>query len=299
MAYRHVLRRSRPIKVPVNGELVYINIDEDIDLNHREEGPLKIRCEGPNGLKTGSVVGMLQQLGLSAEEILRLRQEGVLQLIDFNNIGAAWEPFDRTPYDEEPEPEDEPPANSSPELTTPSIAELSQPLEATLEELANFDKVPPEKSMELAERVQRRLEWETLKEQCREEIAWLLENLEKANSARRCDHIKPDGSNCRAPALKDQNFCHWHSETRALRRATKQAGEVDMPVLEDRVGVQLGIMHVCDLLTNKAIDPYTARVLFQGLRLAERTLNKKNFLPPSPDLWKASELAARYAREQD
>ena len=73
-----------------------------------------------------------------------------------------------------------------------------------------------------------------------------------------------------------------------------------MPVLEDRVGIQLGIMRVCDLLTSNTIDPYTARVLFQGLRLAERTLNKENFLPPALDFWKRAEITARKeAREQD
>ena len=139
-----------------------------------------------------------------------------------------------------------------------------------------------------------------LKEESREQIAWFLENIKKANVAPRCAHIKPDGSPCGSPALKDQNFCHWHSETRAVRRATKQGAEVEMPLLEDRVGIQLGIMRVCDLLTSKTIDPYTARVLFQGLRLAERTLNKENFLPPALDFWKRAEITARKeAREQD
>lgn len=293
MRYRHVLRRGRSIKLPVNGELVYIDIDEDIDLNHRDEGPLKVRCEGPDGLKTGSVVGMLQQLGLSGEEILRLRQEGVLQLIDFNNIGAPWEPFDRASYDEEPEEPDEP-ASSSAEPTNPSIAEeLSQPLEAVMEELANYDQRPPEKTLEVLERVKRRLEWEALKEQSREEIAWFLDNLAKANTAPRCAHIKPDGSTCGSPAVKDDSFCHWHSETRALRRARKPAEELELPVLEDRFGLQLGIMRVCDLLTNKTIDPYTARVLFQGLRLAERTLNKRNALPRKQGPCKTAEEPAK------
>ena len=259
-----------------------------------------MRCEGPNGLKTGSVVGMLQQLGLSAEEILRLQQEGVLQLVDFCNIGAPWEPFDRSLYDEEPEEPDEPdePANSSSEPTHRSIAELSQPLEATLEELANFHQVPPEKALETLERLKRRLHWEALKEGYREQIAWFLQNLEKANTAPRCAHIKPDGSNCRAPALKDENFCHWHSETRAQLQATKQAGNVGIPVLEDRVGIQLGVMRVCDLLTSKTIDPYTARVLFQGLRLAERILNKANALPEQLNPWNAPErIAMKEANE--
>lgn len=289
-----MLRTGRLITLSLNGEEVDIDIDEDVDLNHRDE-PLKVRCEGPNGLKTGSVVGMLQQLGLSAEDILRLRQEGVLQPIDFNRIGAPWEPFDPSLYDEEPEPPAKSTSPSADSTKSSMTEELSQPLEAVMEELANYDERPPEKTLELLERVKRRLEWETLKEQSREEIAWFLENLEKANSATRCAHIKPDGSGCRAPAIKGENYCHWHTQTLALRRETKETAPVKMPVLEDRFGLQLGIMRVCDLLTSKAIDPYTARVLFQGLRLAERTLNKANTLPEKVELWKAkaAEQAAR------
>jgi len=283
MARRKVkrLRLQKTLEVPVNGENVRIHIDRDLDLDRRDLGPIKIRCEA-NGLRTGSVIDMLEQLGLSQAEIAEMRRKGVLNRWDFNNIGAPWEPWEPELYYDEPD---------HPAVLTPT--ELSRPLEETLDDLAHFDQLPPEETFDILQRAKLRLEWEALKEQSREEIAWFLENLDKANTARRCDHIKPDGSSCRAPALKDQNFCHWHSETRALRRATKQGGEVDMPVLEDRVGIQLGIMRVCDLLTNKAIDPYTARVLFQGLRLAERTLNKANFLPPSPVLWKAAELAER------
>lgn len=47
-----------------------------------------------------------------------------------------------------------------------------------------------------------------------------------------------------------------------------------MPILEDHLGVQLGIMRVCDLLAARSIDPYTARVMLYGLRLAQRTLEK-------------------------
>jgi len=282
-----LLRMGRLLTVPVKGEQVGIDIDEDFDLEDSDEKPLKVRCEGPNGLKAGSVIGMLQQLGLSAAEILELAEKGKLQPNDFNNIGAQWEP--ESDYEDY-----EPP--SKPKITEP----CPPPPQVTPEDLANFDQKGPEEVLGMLEQVRRQVQWEVLKEESREQIAWFLENIKKANGAPRCEHIKPDGSPCGSPALKSDNFCHWHSETRAVRRAAKQGDEVEMPVLEDRVGIQLGIMRVCDLLTSKTIDPYTARVLFQGLRLAERTLNKENFLPPSVDFWKRAEIAARKeAREED
>jgi len=51
-----------------------------------------------------------------------------------------------------------------------------------------------------------------------------------------------------------------------------------MPVLEDRLGVQLGIMRVCDLLAARSIDPYTARVMLYALRLAQRAFADQNSL---------------------
>jgi hypothetical protein len=50
----------------------------------------------------------------------------------------------------------------------------------------------------------------------------------------------------------------------------------EMPVLEDRLGVQLGIMRVCDLLAAGSLDPYTARVMLYGIRLAQRTLDERD-----------------------
>ena len=283
MARRKVrrLRMQRTLEVPVNGKEVRIAIDQDIDLDRQDLGPIKIRCQA-NGLKTGSVIDMLQQLGLSKEEIWELRKERILSRWDFNNIGAPWEPWEPELYYDEPD---------RPAVLTP--AELSRPIEATLEELANFDQVPPEETLQVLERAQRRLEWEMLKEEAHEEIAWFLENLDKANTAPRCAHIKLDGSTCRAPALKDQNFCHWHTETRSLQRARQQPADFELPVVEDRFALQLSIMRVCDLLTSKAIDPFTARTLFMGLRLAERTLNKRNSLPRRIDIPKSAERTAR------
>jgi hypothetical protein len=60
-----LLRMGRLLTVPVKGEQVSIDIDEDFDLEDSDEKHLKVRCEGPNGLEAGSVIGMLQQLGLS------------------------------------------------------------------------------------------------------------------------------------------------------------------------------------------------------------------------------------------
>ena len=137
---------GRSLNVPVNGELVYIDIDEDFDADDFDDGPVRVRCEGPNGLKAGSVVGMLQQLGFSAEQILDLRAEGVLDGDDFYNIGATWEPFEPEVYYDTTKP----PAK-------PSIAEPTVPPEVTPEELANFDQLGPEEVLNMLERARRQV----------------------------------------------------------------------------------------------------------------------------------------------
>ena len=47
-------------------------------------------------------------------------------------------------------------------------------------------------------------------------------------------------------------------------------------MLEDMQSIQLAVMRVCGLLASKAIEEKTARVLFDGLRLAQKTLKENN-----------------------
>lgn len=47
-------------------------------------------------------------------------------------------------------------------------------------------------------------------------------------------------------------------------------------ILEDHLGVQLGIMRVCDPLAARSIDTYAAQVMLYGLRLAQRTFADQN-----------------------
>ena len=177
------------------------------------------------------------------------------------------------------------------------------PPEPTPEELSNIDELPPPELETLIGKLEAHQQWDKLKKAAREKAAWWSSNLKQAHQSQRCGHTKPNGLPCGSPAIKGENFCHWHSEARSHRKvfsgplldgsdgkqlAASCAGELnpsvgpgqvpsaafEMPVLEDRLGVQLGIMRVCDLLAAKSIDPYTARVMLYGLRLAQRTLEK-------------------------
>ena len=96
--------------------------------------------------------------------------------------------------------------------------------------------------------------------------------LKLADEAPRCEHIKTNGLRCGSPAIKDTPLCYFHGETRKQRESEAAAKAADLPVLEDMHSIQLAVMRVCGLLANKTIEEKTARVLFDGLRLAQKTL---------------------------
>jgi len=178
------------------------------------------------------------------------------------------------------------------------------PPEPTPEELSNIDELPPPELESLNDELEAHQQWDRLKQTARQKASW-FSHLRQANQSQCCSHIKPDGSTCGSPAIKDKSFCYWHEQAHLHRnfsvgplldgadgKQLQSAGEsaaahgtsqmeaaaFEMPVLEDRLGVQLGIMRVCDLLAARSIDPYTARVMLYGLRLAQRTLGDQKSL---------------------
>ncbi|PYX99823.1 MAG: hypothetical protein DMG62_09180 [Acidobacteria bacterium] len=100
--------------------------------------------------------------------------------------------------------------------------------------------------------------------------------LKLADEAPRCEHIKTNGEQCGSPAIKSTQLCYFHGETRKHRESEAAAKAAELPVLEDMQSIQLAVMRVCGLLASKAIEEKTARVLFDGLRLAQKTLKENN-----------------------
>jgi len=187
------------------------------------------------------------------------------------------------------------------------ICDPPPPPEPTPEELSNIDELAPPELETLINKIEAHQKWDKLKQNAHEKAAWWSCNLDQAKQSQRCTHIKADGSTCGSPAVKEKTFCYWHEQANLHRMASggalldgangaggKQLQAVSesasnglshvgsaafaMPVLEDRLGVQLGIMRVCDLLAARSIDPYTAQVMLCGLRLAQRTFADQNSL---------------------
>ena len=94
-----------------------------------------------------------------------------------------------------------------------------------------------------------------------------------------CRHIKTNGTQCRAVALTDQDFCYFHHRLHASHKVYRQslAGRpsrvsggqmISLPPFEDRESIQLAISQVVNAVATELLDPARAKVLLYGLRLA-------------------------------
>ncbi len=94
-----------------------------------------------------------------------------------------------------------------------------------------------------------------------------------------CRHIFTSGKKCESPALTDQSFCYFHSNTRKRPARKDEAYEPyiapedtahNLPPLEDADAIQLAISDVVLALAANRIDPRRARILIYGLQVASQ-----------------------------
>ncbi len=97
---------------------------------------------------------------------------------------------------------------------------------------------------------------------------------------RHCEHIKPDGEFCGAPALRGRDYCHWHLTCVARRlRAEKQEATQDhtplqLPPLEDANSIQVSLMMVIDAMLRNRISPKMSGQPLYALQIASSNLNQ-------------------------
>src|SRR5215471_8915423 len=94
-----------------------------------------------------------------------------------------------------------------------------------------------------------------------------------------CRHIFTSGKKCQSPALKDQTFCYFHSNTRKRPTPANQPYDpysepqttiLALPALEDADAIQLALSDVILALAANRIDPRRARILIYGLQVASQ-----------------------------
>ncbi|ABF39129.1 hypothetical protein Acid345_0124 [Candidatus Koribacter versatilis Ellin345] len=87
-----------------------------------------------------------------------------------------------------------------------------------------------------------------------------------------CNHIKANGTGCESPALRDQDYCYFHTAHRQSQRRQRRAARLNLPfqlpLLEDAASIQLAINDTLNALLAGQIDHKTAGLLLYGLQTA-------------------------------
>jgi hypothetical protein len=115
----------------------------------------------------------------------------------------------------------------------------------------------------------------------------------------RCRHIRVDGARCRAMAIQDRAFCYFHMCNRRSKPAkpaktiTADYGlvpvnppaaqiplNVELPLLEDRYAIQIGITQIVRALAANEIDPKRAGLLLYALQIASSNLRQERYIGP-------------------
>lgn len=148
----------------------------------------------------------------------------------------------------------------------------SRPQPITAKDIARIDQMSPDELNGLIEDIDAHEEWEELRQDAKQRIAYWRGGLKKADQSPRCVHLKTNGNRCGSPAMKEDSLCYFHSQAHAQRESSAAGPLLEMPSLEDRLGVQLAIMRVCNMVVDKSLDEKTGRAVLAGLRPALRNL---------------------------
>jgi hypothetical protein len=100
----------------------------------------------------------------------------------------------------------------------------------------------------------------------------LRQNLERAQTAPRCEKVREDGTVCGCPQMKGYRYCYAHERMLGMR-STK----LELPALEDANAVQMAIMRVQKALIDDEISEKKAGLLLYSLQMASSNLKYTTF----------------------
>ena len=104
-------------------------------------------------------------------------------------------------------------------------------------------------------------------------LARQLRDMDAANKAPRCQHIKANGVRCASPAMRELEFCFFHE------KFYNPPYDDSFPPLEDANAVQCAILQVLNGLKSKAITVSEARAMLYGLKAASINSRRTTFEP--------------------
>jgi hypothetical protein len=100
----------------------------------------------------------------------------------------------------------------------------------------------------------------------------LRQNLERADTAPRCEKVREDGTVCGCPQMKGYRYCYAHERMLEMR-----SGRLELPPLEDANAVQMAIMRVQKALIDDEISEKKAGLLLYSLQMASSNLKNTTF----------------------
>jgi hypothetical protein len=87
-----------------------------------------------------------------------------------------------------------------------------------------------------------------------------------------CRHILTSGRRCRSASLHGEQFCYYHHTTRRpapRHRGVHPAQSIfEMPLIDDREGIQFALAQILNRLTTGQLDPKRANPILYTLKLA-------------------------------
>ena len=103
-----------------------------------------------------------------------------------------------------------------------------------------------------------------------------------------CRHIMHNGARCHSPALRDTDYCYFHttlhnraSQLRTSRAKTpKQAEPLDLPLLEDRSTIQVALTRIVERLCSSDLETRRAGLLLYALQIAAQNVERKTDILP-------------------
>src|ERR1035437_9870649 len=101
-----------------------------------------------------------------------------------------------------------------------------------------------------------------------------------------CEHIKPSGTGCGSPALRDQKFCYYHSKVRKTVpknnlfvfldnpgcKENDPYWAFEFPYLEDAAAVQIAFMQFIYGVSQHRMEEWRARMILSALHGAAANL---------------------------
>jgi hypothetical protein len=100
----------------------------------------------------------------------------------------------------------------------------------------------------------------------------LRQNLERADTAPRCEKVREDGTVCGCPKMRGYRYCYAHE-----RMLQTQSQKLQLPALEDANAVQMAIMRVQKALIDDEISEKKAGLLLYSLQMASSNLKHTTF----------------------